>query len=115
MLFLPGVRSEHFDALEALHKEAFVASLIEDGATKVSINRACVALGSIQVDSKTDRSVQSTMRMAVEDIRYAFLDREPSVMRLNIAEVTQFLNDRPCTVYGDFIQPNKAMRASIPE
>jgi hypothetical protein len=100
--------------VEALHKKAFIAALTADGVAKVDVHRASVALGSLQVDSKTDRSVQGAMRMAIEDIRYAFLMREPSVMRLDIIEVTKFLNDRPCTVYGKFIQPNDAMTESIP-
>jgi hypothetical protein len=115
VLFLRDVRSEDFDDVEAVHKKAFIAALTADGVAKGDVHRASVALGSLQVDSKTDRSVQGTMRTAIEDIRYAFLTREPSVMRLDIAEVTKFLSGRPCTVYGKFIQPNDAMRESIPK
>jgi len=113
MLFLPGVRQPDFQQIETLHRNLFHDALKNDGVRDSDIQRALNALGPMALDTKTDRSVQGTIRMAMEDIKYAFRIHVKSIMQVDVRELTAYLNNRPCTANQKDIWPNSDMKASI--
>ena len=113
MLFLPSGRKPGFQQIETLHRNLFRDALKDDGMRDTDIQRALDALGPMALDTKTDRSVQGTIRMALEDIKYSFRIHVKSIMDVDLRELTTFLNDRPCTVHKKYVWPSREMKASI--
>jgi hypothetical protein len=60
-VFLPGLRKEHFAELGRWFKEAFTASLAYMGVADNQVRRAELAIGPVQFDTCTDRSVQGSL------------------------------------------------------
>ena len=71
-----------------------------------------MALGQVRFDRVTDRSVQGSLRVAKLDLE-ASLHRVPNVMELDPLVVSCELNERPATVYGAWIRPEKAMLEAV--
>ena len=65
------------------------------------------------VDSKTDRSVLSGIRIAARDIEYGIMNRIPHVLMRDPLKVSHWLNQRPVTVYGKFIHPDERMGETL--
>lgn len=108
-LFLPGLRKEHFAELGSKwFRELFTASLAVFGCPDVQIRKVELALGPVRYDTAIDRSVQGSLRVAKLDLE-AWLYDVPNVMDLDPLAVSCDLCQRPTSVYGKWLWPDKAM------
>jgi hypothetical protein len=99
-LFLPGLRKEHFAVLGARwFWEFYTATLAMLGCPDRQIRKVELALGPVRYDTATDRSVQSSIRVAKQDLE-AWVYDVPKVMELDPLAAAAWLNERPATVYG---------------
>ena len=114
-LFLAGLRAAQFADLGRWHRECFTASLAKEGLDDVTIAKLELALGGLVWDARTDRSVLSSMRVAIGDFKYGLLQRSPHVLLLDPLEVSSYLNARPATIRGKWIWPRDAMKTLLSE
>ena len=113
VLFLPGLRKEHFAVFgEHCFRPLYLRTLTVLGCAVSRIKRVELALGQLRYDTATDRSVQGSMRVAKQDLE-AWLSRVPNVMELDPVTVSHRLNERPATIYGKLVWPDRAMRACV--
>ncbi|MFQ5661518.1 MAG: hypothetical protein ACE5GZ_13955 [Gammaproteobacteria bacterium] len=113
VLFLPGLRKEHFAELGSKRfRELYFATLQAMGCPQTRIRRVELSLGSVRYDTATDRSVQGSMRVARRDLD-ACLMRVPNVLDLDPLAVSCDLNHRPATVKGVWIWPDKMMLEAV--
>jgi hypothetical protein len=112
-LFIAGLRAAHLADLGRWHRECFTASLAKEGVDDAAIARLELALGEMTWDTRTDRSVLSSMRVAVDDFRYGLLQRSPHVLLLDPLEVTSYINERPATIHGKWMYPREAMKTLV--
>lgn len=112
VLFLPGLRKEHFATLGKWFRELYSASLTKLECSTAQIKKVELQLGPIWFDSATDRSVQGSMRVAKLDFD-ASLMRVPNVMDLDPVSVSYDLNHRPATVHSELIWPDKLMKEMV--
>lgn len=112
VLFLPGLLKADFADLGRLHRELFLASLNELGVKETHLNRVALALGPIQFDCITDRSVLGSLRVTSFDLS-CLLRRGDNVMECDPLALSVELNDRPVTVRGKWLFPDKAMLERI--
>jgi len=109
-LFLPGLQKAHFAELGSKwFRPLYLATLAEFGCTPAQISKVALALGPVVFDVATDRSVQSSMRVAKQDLLYDV----PNVMELDPLAVSCELSRRPATIYGKWVWPEKAMLALV--
>jgi len=112
-LFLPGLRKEDFAALgERWFRPLYLATLAVGGCPEIQIKKAELALGPMRFDTAADRSVQGALRVARQDLE-AWVYSVPNVMDLDALAVSCRLNERPTTVYGKCVWPDKAMREAV--
>ena len=93
-LFIPGLRKPHFAELDRWFKEAFTASLAYMGMADSQVRRAELALGHIEFDTRTNRSVLGSlnqMRFLLDGRVHEVED----VMLLNPLSVTRWLCHYP--------------------
>jgi hypothetical protein len=112
VLFLPGLKKEQFMELGRWHKELFIACLAYDGIPDAQVRRAELVLGPVRFDTATDRSVQSSMRVAMWDL-LAHIERIPNVMLGNPLSMNAHVNERPATVRGKLVWPREDMAKQI--
>lgn len=113
VLFLPGLRKADFAELgSAWFRPLYLATLAMFGCPDTQIKKVELALGPMRFDTATDRSVQGSLRVAKQDLE-AWLYRVPNVMDLNPLAVSCRLNERPATVYGKCVWPEKAMLEAV--
>lgn len=113
VLFLPGLRKADFGELEARwFRPLYLASLAMFGCPDTQLRKVELALGRILFDAATDRSVQSSLRIAKQDLE-AVLYRVPNVMDVDPLAVSCRLSERPATIYGKWVWPEKAMLNAI--
>ena len=113
VLFLPGLRKVDFAELERMwFRPLYLATLAMCGCPDTQIKKVELVLGPLRFDTATDRSVQGSMRVAKLDLE-AWLYRVPNVMDLDPLKVSCWLNERPTTVYGKFVWPEKAMLEAV--
>lgn len=108
VLLLPGLKKEQLMELGRWHKELFTACLSYDGISDAQVRRAELALGPVRFDTVTDRSVQSSMRVAMWDL-LGYIEKIPNVMLANPLSLNAYVNERPATVHGSWIWPKRAM------
>lgn len=112
-LFLPGLRKEDFAALsERWFRPLYLATLALCGCPEVQMKKAELALGPMRFDTATDRSVQGSLRVARQDME-AWVYSVPNVMDVDALKVSRWLNERPATVYGKWVWPEKAMLEAV--
>jgi len=113
VLFLPGLRKADFAELgSAWFRPLYLATLAMFVCPDTQIKKVERALGPMRFDMATDRSVQGSLRVAKQDME-AWLYRVPNVMDLNPLAVSCRLNERPATVYGKCVWPEKAMLEAV--
>ena len=110
-LFLPGLVKADFAELGRLHRELFLAALAAENVSVTQLNRVALALGPVQFDQKTDRSVLGSLRTA--DIDLSWMIAEQHVLDCNPLEIALKLNQRPTSVMGKYLFPAKAMLKCI--
>lgn len=106
-LFLPGLVKVDFAELGRLHRELFLASLVVLDVPEAGIARVALALGPVQFDRNTDRSVLGSLRTA--DIDLSWLIEGVHVLDCDPLAVSVRLNERPTSVKGTWLHPNRAM------
>ena len=113
VLFLPGLRKEQFEVLgERWFRSLYLATLAVIGCSDTQLKKVELALGPVRFDTATDRSVQGSLRVARQDLD-ASLYRVPNVLDLDPLAVSCDLNDRPATVHGKLVWPDRAMREAV--
>ena len=113
VLFLPGLRKEHFVDFEArCFRPLYLATLAALGCAAAQIKKVALALGPVRYDTATDRSVLGSLRVAKQDLE-AWLYRVPNVMELDPLAVSRRLNERPTTIYGKLVWPDRAMLEAV--
>lgn len=113
VLFLPGLRKEHFADFEAgCFRPLYLATLAALECTVAWIKKAELALGPLRFDMATDRSVLGSLNIAAWDAE-VWLQREANVMGIDPVAFSCKLNARPVTVRGKTIWPAEAMREML--
>ncbi len=112
-LFMPGLRKPQFAELGSRwFRLLYTATLATSGCPDTQIRKAELALGLVRFDTATDRSVQGSLRVARQDLD-AWLYDVPNVMELDPLAVSCRLNQRPATVHGKWLWPDRAMRGAV--
>ena len=113
VLFLPGLRKADFAELGSTwFRPLYLATLAMFGCPDTQIRKVELALGPMRFDTATDRSVQGSLRVAKQDLE-AWLYRVPNVMDLDPLRMSCWLNQRPSTIYGKWVWPEKAMLEAV--
>ena len=110
-LFLPGLVKADFAELGRLHRELFLATLVVQNVPEALLNRVALALGPVQFDRNTDRSVLGSLRTA--DIDLSWLIHDTHVLDCDPLAVALKLNERPTSVKGKYFFPAKVMLERI--
>jgi len=110
-LFLPGLVKVDFAKLGQLHRELFLATLVVLNVPETLISRVALALGPMRCDRNTDRSVLGSLRTA--DLDLSWLIHDVHVLDCDPLAVALQLNDRPTSVKGKWLHPNKVMLEMI--
>ena len=110
VLLMPGLRKDHFEVLgERWFRPLYLGALSAAGVPDAQIRKVELALGPVLFDTATDRSVQGSLRVAKQDLEVWMHYREVNVMDLDPLAVAAWLNERPATVYGELVWPQRAM------
>lgn len=113
VLFLPGLRKEHFANLgNKWFRPRYLATLQSIHCHEAHIRKVELGLGPIRYDTATDRSVQSAMRVARQDLD-AWIMRASNVMELDPVLVSREMCHRPTWIYGKSLWPDKAMLEAV--
>jgi hypothetical protein len=113
VLFMPGWRKAQFAELGSKwFRVLYTAALAVSGCPDTQIKKVELALGQVRFDTATDRSVQGSLRVAQQDLA-ALLYGVPDVMDLDPVAASRHLNERPATVYGKWVWPDKAMLEAV--
>ena len=112
VLFLPGLVKSHFTDLGRLHREFFLASLVALGVKEALLGRVALALGPVQFDRNTDRSVLGSLRVADIDLSWLLQD-VVNVMDSDPLALSLRLNERPLTVRGRWLWAKEEMLSLI--
>jgi hypothetical protein len=107
-LFLPGLRRAQFAELGDWFRMLYLATLAGFGCSDTQIKKVELVLGRVRYDTATDRSVQGSLRVAKQDLG-AMVNRVRNVMALDPLATSCTLSDRPATIHGKWIRPEKAM------
>lgn len=110
-LFLPGLVKADFAELGRLHRELFLATLVAQNIPEALLNRVALALGPVQFDRNTVRSVLGSLRTADLDLSWLICDAH--VLDCDPLAVALKLNDRPTSVKGKWFHPAQVMLARI--
>lgn len=113
VLFMAGWRKAQFAELGSKwFRLLYTAALAQAGCPDAQIRKAELVLGPLCYDTATDRSVQGSLRIAQQDLE-ALLYRVPDVMDIDPVAASCHLNERPATVYGKLVWPDKAMLEAV--
>lgn len=99
VLFMAGVKKEHFAKLDFWFQDLFANTLLKLGYDSDLIERTHPLLTPLRFDTACDRSVQGSMRVARVDLD-GMLYRVPDVIELLPYSTSAQLNHRPVTVKG---------------
>lgn len=113
VLFLPGLRKEDFAELGSKwFRPLYLATLAMSDCPDTQIRKVELALGPMRFDTATDRSVQGSLRVAKLDLE-AWVYDVPNVMALDPLKVSCQLNERPTTIHGKWLCPQKTMLEAV--
>jgi hypothetical protein len=108
VLFMAGLRKEHFTELGRWHRELFLATLRFQDIPKSRLPKVELALGPIEFDRANDRSVLSSMNVVRHDL-IGWLMRVDKVTDLDPVATALELNERPVTIKGKWLWPDREM------
>lgn len=113
VLFMPGLRKEHFVDLDAAcFRPLFLATLAALGCSTAQLRKVELALGLLRFDTATDRSVQGSLRVAKLDAE-AWVYQAANVMDIDALALSYRLNERPTMARGVLVWPDRAMRQLV--
>jgi hypothetical protein len=107
-LFLPGLRKAQFAELADWFRMLYLATLAGFGCSDTQRKKVELVLGRVRYDTATNSSVLSSLRVAKQDLE-AMAYRLPNVMSLDPLAASCQLSDRPATIHGKWVRPEKAM------
>lgn len=107
VLFVPGLRKEEFAELGKLFRPLWLASLAVFGCAPGQIKKAELAMGPLAFDTATDRSAQGSIRIVQQALEWMATD--VSVMDLDPLAVSCRLTQRPATIHGKSLWPDRVM------
>lgn len=114
VLFLPGLRKEHFvDLGERWFQPLYLATLAVFGCPDTQIKKVELALGPTRFDTATDRLMQGSLRVAKQDLEAWLYETPNNVMDLDPQAMSCWLSSRPATIYGQWLWPDKAMWTAV--
>jgi hypothetical protein len=108
LLFVPGMDAQRLRDIGRWHREALGAALDAQGIPVAAVRRAELALGAAQFDVATDRSVLSSMRIAMDGVHFEIALQE-GIERVDMPRLLGVVNGRPAMVRGRLVWPNVAM------
>jgi hypothetical protein len=108
VLFMAGLRKEHFAVLDRWHRELFLATLRFQGIPATRLKKVELAPGPVGFDRATDRSVLGSMNVVRNDLE-GWLMQVDNVMDLDPVATALQLNERPVTIKGKFCWPDQEM------
>jgi len=79
------------------------------GCPTGQVAQAGLALGPVRFDTATDRSVLGSMRIVIDHELHTLISRVPNVLMLNPVAVALELCDRPTTIRGKRIRPDRLL------
>jgi len=113
-LFAAGLRKPQFQRLYSeVFTPLFADTLFAFGCKSASIDRAVMALGPIQFDTATDRSVLGSMRVARQDLEAYLFNRFPNVLMMDPVRTSHPLTRRPVSVRGKHFWPQDKLLEMI--
>jgi hypothetical protein len=95
-----------------LFRQFFRAALVSLECPEVIIKQVELALGPIRFDTATNRSVQGSMRIAMQDLESRIYE-VPNVMNLDPVAASCRLNERPTTIFKEWLWPNRVMLDAV--
>ncbi len=113
VLFMAGLRKPQFAELKAKwFRMLFTAVLAQAGCPDADIRKAELALGPVRFDTATDRSVLGSLRIAKQDLEASVVE-VPNVLDLDPLATSHRLNERPTSIYGQWLWPSEAMLEAV--
>lgn len=113
VLFLAGVRKEHFLELGArVFHPLYLDTLAHLGCNDAQLRKVKLAVGPLRFDTATDRSVLGSIRVAWREVE-AWALQAANVMDIDPVVASCTLNRRPATVHGSLIWPDQAMLETV--
>lgn len=107
-LFLPGLRKQHFADLSRWFVEIFTASLAYLGMADHQVRRAELAIGPVEFDTQTDRSVLGSLNQ-MRFMLDTCVEEVEDVMILNPLSVNRWLCHYPVSRGRDSWMADQAM------
>ena len=111
-LFLAGLTKPTFTQLDRLFKRLFLDSLVMLGIEKKILSQVALAMGPIQYDAATNRSVLATANITKQDA-LDYIYRYENVLQVNPLLISHHLNGRPVTIHKQLLFPNEAITAHL--
>ncbi|WP_435275098.1 DUF6933 domain-containing protein [Psychrobium sp. nBUS_13] len=110
-VFIPCLTKPDFAILEHHFQDVFINSLIKAGLDFELIDKAANLITPLVFDTDCNRSVQGTMRLMSDDIKWGLQYNNQSITELLPYSTSARLSNRPCTIKGqkDCVWPIKAM------
>ena len=112
-LFIPGVRKPE---LQQLGSETFPVFLMEMlrvlGCNRRQLQAVKLALGPVQFDTTTSRSVLASMNIAKFDLEPMVYDAA-NVMDLDPVAASVRITRRPATISGKWIRPDELLLSLV--
>lgn len=109
-LFVAGLREEQFQDLGGhCFRPLFAATLAAMGCPRGQVKQAALALGPVRCDTATDRTVLGSMRIVVDHELHTLISRVPNVLMLDPVAVALELCDRPTTIRGKWVRPDRRL------
>jgi hypothetical protein len=112
VLFVAGLRKEQFEELGLLHRQLFLSLLAKQGVAETQLKKVAFALGPVRFDRATDRSVLGSMNVVLFYLEL-HLERLADSRDEDTMKAVLTVNERPATVRGKVIWPDKAMMERI--
>jgi hypothetical protein len=113
-LFAAGLRKPQFQRLYSeVFRPLLADTLFSLSFKPASIDRALLALGPVQFDTATDRSVLGSMRVARQDLEAYLYNRFANVLMMDPVRTSHRLTRRPVTVYGEHFWPQDRLLEMI--
>ncbi|MDF1580986.1 MAG: hypothetical protein P1P74_09450 [Desulfuromonadales bacterium] len=106
-LLLAGLLKDDFAVAGHLQRELFLASLRALDVPATTLKRVTLALGPVQFDCNTNRSVLGGLRTA--DIDLSWLICDTPILECDPLKLCLQLNQRPTSIKGRYLMPQRAM------
>jgi len=109
VLFTPGLRKPEFQSLGIeIFPRLLTETLLALGCDSRTLPSVSLALGRVQLDTATDRSVLSSMKVAKDDLE-VMVYRVANVLDLDPVEVSAQISQRPATIAKKWLHPDEEL------